>query len=137
MLRDYEDGLVTSGYGCTVADAVRDWLAFDLSGRDANTITKCTILADTHVIPALVPANCASYRRMTWMNGQVEKAQTLSTRTLQEVILKRAVARTGQGQGASATSSCCVMSRRVARQGVGKVTLGDGGDLVDTPVMVG
>jgi hypothetical protein len=53
MLRDYEDGLVTSGYGCTVADAVRDWLAFDLSGRDANTITKCTILANTHVIPAL------------------------------------------------------------------------------------
>jgi hypothetical protein len=48
-----EDGLVTGGYGYTITDAVRDWLAFGLSGRDSNTITKCTILANTHTIPAL------------------------------------------------------------------------------------
>src|SRR5690348_18032577 len=34
IIRDYEDGLVMGGYGYTVADAVSDWLAFGLSGRD-------------------------------------------------------------------------------------------------------
>ena len=36
IIRDYEDGLVIEGYGYTVADAVRDWLAFGLSGRDSE-----------------------------------------------------------------------------------------------------
>lgn len=53
IIRDYEDGQVTNGTGCTVAQAVNDWLQFGLSGRDEDTITKCTILANTHVIPAL------------------------------------------------------------------------------------
>jgi hypothetical protein len=53
LIREYEDGLVIGGYGYTVADAVGDWLAFGLSGRDDRTITKCTILANTHIIPAL------------------------------------------------------------------------------------
>ena len=53
IIRDYEDGLVMGGYGYTVADAVSDWLAFGLSGRDPNTIIKCTVLANTHIIPAL------------------------------------------------------------------------------------
>jgi Glycosyl hydrolases family 15/Arm DNA-binding domain len=46
IIREYEDGLVVAGYGYTVADAVSDWLAFGLSGRDTNTIIKCTILAN-------------------------------------------------------------------------------------------
>ena len=36
IIRDYEDGLVIGGYGYTVADAVSDWLAFGLSGRDSE-----------------------------------------------------------------------------------------------------
>ena len=44
IMRDYEDGLTTAGHGYTVADAVRDWLAFGLSGRDSATVEKCTIL---------------------------------------------------------------------------------------------
>lgn len=95
ILRDYEDGLVTSGYGYTVADAVRDWLAFGLIGRDADTVTKCTILANTHVIPAL---GARKIRELTaddvdrWLG---DKAQVLSTRTLQEVrsVLKRSITR--------------------------------------------
>jgi integrase len=51
IIRDYEDGQVTSGKGYTVAQAVKDWLEFGLSGRDADTIAKCTILANTHIIP--------------------------------------------------------------------------------------
>jgi hypothetical protein len=53
IIRDYEDGQITDGHGYTVAHAVRDWLAFGLSGRDSNTVTKCTILANTHIIPSL------------------------------------------------------------------------------------
>jgi hypothetical protein len=53
ILREYEDGLVIGGYGHTVAGAVRDWLAFGLSGRDSNTVKKCTILANTHIISTL------------------------------------------------------------------------------------
>jgi integrase len=95
ILRDYEDGLVTSGYGYTVADAVRDWLKFGLSGRDENTITKCTILANTHVIPAL---GARKLRELsaddvdTWL---ANTAQVLSTRSLREVrsVLKRAITR--------------------------------------------
>lgn len=34
-------------------DESRHWLAFGLSGKDEDTITKCKILAETHVIPAL------------------------------------------------------------------------------------
>jgi hypothetical protein len=95
ILRDYEDGLMTSGYGYTVADAVRDWLAFGLIGRDADTITKCTILANTHVIPAL---GARKLRELTaddvdrWL---ADKAKIISTRTLQEVrsVLKRSITR--------------------------------------------
>ena len=67
IIRDYEDGLVTGGYGYTVADAVRDWLAFGLSGRDSNTITKCTILANTHhpSSPPWARASSVTYRQMT------------------------------------------------------------------------
>jgi integrase len=95
ILRDYEDGLVTSGYGYTVADAVRDWLAFGLGGRDANTITKCTILARTHVVPALGARKLRELSADDVDEWLAEKAQTLSTRTLQEVrsVLKRAVTR--------------------------------------------
>lgn len=69
LIREYEDGLVTKGYGYTMADTVRDWLAFGLSGRDDRTITKCTILANTHIILALGARKLATSRRMTLTNG--------------------------------------------------------------------
>jgi hypothetical protein len=53
IIRDYEDGLAVSPYNYTVAEAVRDWLQFGLNGRDQATIDKNTILANTHVIPAV------------------------------------------------------------------------------------
>src|ERR1700751_121224 len=52
IIRDYEDGQITTGKDYTVAQAVRDWLEFGLSGRDEETVKKCTILANKHVIPA-------------------------------------------------------------------------------------
>ena len=95
ILREYEDGLVIGGYGYTVADAVRDWLAFGLSGRDSNTITKCTILANTHIIPALGARKLRDLSADDVDKWLADKAQILSTRTLQEVrsVLKRAITR--------------------------------------------
>ena len=95
ILRDYEDGLVIGAYGYTVADAVRDWLAFGLSGRDGNTVTKCTILANTHIIPALGARKLRDLSADDVDRWLADKAQVLSTRTLREVrsVLKRAITR--------------------------------------------
>ena len=95
IIREYEDGLVIGGYGYTVADAVRDWLAFGLSGRDSNTITKCTFLANTHIIPALGARKLRDLSADDIDKWLADKAQILSTRTLQEVrsVLKRAITR--------------------------------------------
>ena len=95
IIRDYEDGLVIGAYGYTVADAVQDWLAFGLSGRDGNTITKCTILANTHIVPALGARKLRDLSADdidTWL---ADMAQVLSTRSLREVrsVLKRAITR--------------------------------------------
>jgi integrase len=95
ILRDYEDGLVTSDYGYTVADAVRDWLKFGLSGRDVNTIAKCTILANTHVIPALGARKLRGLSADDVDKWLADTAQVLSTRSLREArsVLKRAITR--------------------------------------------
>jgi integrase len=95
IIRDYEDGLVLGDYGYTVADAVRDWLAFGLSGRDSNTVTKCAILANTHIIPALGARKLRDLSADDVDKWLTDKAQILSTRTLQEVrsVLKRAITR--------------------------------------------
>jgi hypothetical protein len=95
IIREYEDGLVIGGYGYTVADAVSDWLAFGLSGRDSSTITKCTILANTHIIPALGARKLRDLSANDIDKWLADKAQVLSTRSLREVrsVLKRAITR--------------------------------------------
>jgi len=95
ILREYEDGLVIGGYGYTVAGAVRDWLAFGLSGRDSNTVKKCTILANTHIISTLGARKLRDLSADDVDRWPAAKAQILSTRTLQEVrsVLKRAITR--------------------------------------------
>ena len=78
-----------------MADAVRDWLAFGLSGRDSNTVTKCTILANTHIIPALGARKLRDLSADDIDKWLADKAQIISTRTLREVrsVLKRAITR--------------------------------------------
>lgn len=95
ILRDYEDGLVTTGHGYTVAEAVRDWLAYGLSGRDDDTIIKCTILANTHVIPDLGARKLRELSADDVDKWLAEMAQTLSTRTLREIqsVIKRSITR--------------------------------------------
>jgi integrase len=95
IIRDHEDGLATGTYGYTVADAVNDWLAFGLVGRDNATIEKCTILANTHVIPALGARKLRDLSADDVDKWLADMARTLSTRTIQEVrsVLKRAITR--------------------------------------------
>lgn len=95
ILRDYEDGQVTSGKGYTVAQAVRDWLEFGLSGRDEETVKKCTILANTHVIPALGARKLRDLSADDVDRWLADKAKTLSTRYLRDLrsVLKRSITR--------------------------------------------
>ncbi len=64
-------------------------------GRDSNTITKCTILANTHIIPALGARKLRDLSADDIDKWLAAKAQILSTRTLREVrsVLKRAITR--------------------------------------------
>ena len=77
----------------TVADAVNDWLAKGLKGRDENTVAANRILAEQHVIPLI---GAIKLKKLTaddvdeWLDGLTQK---LATRSLQGVhaILKRAI----------------------------------------------
>jgi integrase len=77
----------------TVADAVKDWLAKGLKGRDESTIEANRILAEQHVIPLI---GRTRLKELTadqvdeWLDGLTDK---LATRSLQGVhaILKRAI----------------------------------------------
>jgi len=79
----------------TVADAVREWLQYGLSGRNPKTIEKCTILANMHIIPALGARKLRDLSADDVDQWLVEKARSLSTRTLREImsVLKRAITR--------------------------------------------
>jgi integrase len=95
MLRDHDDGVPIAPHGYMVGDAVRDWLQFGLRGRDRNTVENRTILAHTHVIPAL---GRRKLRDLTaddvdiWLES---KANDLSTDTLGRIlsILRRSITR--------------------------------------------
>jgi hypothetical protein len=95
IIRDYEDGQIITSNGYTVARAVRDWLQFGLVGRDEDTLAKCTILANTHVIPALAARKLRELSADDVDRWLADKAKTLSTSTLQNLhsILKRSITR--------------------------------------------
>jgi integrase len=99
IIRDYEDGLTISPGGYTIAQAVRDWLAHGLSGRSQETITTCTILSNTHIIPALGARKLKDLRAEDVDKWLAAKSQTLSTATLHRLhsclnrATKRAMAR--------------------------------------------
>jgi integrase len=99
IIRDYDDGLAVVPDGYTVAQAVTDWLAHGLNGRDPATITTCTILSSTHIIPVLGARKLRSLHADDVDEWLAAKAQTLSTATLQKLhsclnrAIKRAIAR--------------------------------------------
>ncbi|GAA1738052.1 MULTISPECIES: site-specific integrase [Nonomuraea] len=95
IIRDYEDGLVVSGAGYTVADAVQNWLDYGLSGRDAATVEKCKILANKHVISGLGARKLVDLTADDVDRWLADKSKDLSTRTLRELrsILVRSISR--------------------------------------------
>jgi integrase len=95
IIRDHEDGLTIAPHNYTVVDAVREWLRYGLTGRSPATVEKCTILANTHVIPALGARKLRDLSADDVDRWLMEKARTLSTRTLRETgsVLKRAITR--------------------------------------------
>ncbi|HUN33750.1 MAG TPA: tyrosine-type recombinase/integrase [Trebonia sp.] len=98
IIREDEDGTAaTNGKGkaSTVADAVRDWLKFGLAGRDTATVTKCTILADTHIIPALGARKLRELSADDVDRWLADRAKILSSATVAMLhsILRRAITR--------------------------------------------
>ncbi|MFJ2028715.1 tyrosine recombinase XerC [Streptosporangium sp. NPDC087985] len=95
IIRDYEDGLLVSSTGYTVADAVRNWLEFGLSGRGSATVDKCSILANKHIIPGLGARKLVDLTADDVDRWLADKAKELSTRTLRELrsTLVRSISR--------------------------------------------
>ena len=95
LRRDQSDVLPTEHRTYTVREAVESWLEHGLIGRDEHTVTNRTILARTHVIPAL------GNRRLVDLNSEeidawlAAKSETLSTDTLHRLlsILRRSIRR--------------------------------------------
>ncbi|MFI1014221.1 tyrosine recombinase XerC [Streptomyces sp. NPDC020965] len=95
ILRDYEDGLAIAPTGYTVKDAVTDWLAYGLAGRDSGTVETNTILCNTHVIPALGARKLRDLSADDVDRWLADKAKVLSTRSLEAIrsCLNRSVKR--------------------------------------------
>ncbi|OZM83616.1 tyrosine recombinase XerC [Pseudonocardia sp. MH-G8] len=93
ILRDHEDGVTVKATGYTVADAVRDWLAFGLTGRSADTLANYRTIADTRIVP---PLGARRLRDLSaddvdrWLRAE---SRSVSTRTLRLMhsILNRAI----------------------------------------------
>ncbi|GAA1402685.1 site-specific integrase [Kitasatospora putterlickiae] len=95
VLRDFEDGLAIAPTNYTVANAVNDWLAFGLAGRDEKTVETSGIICRNHVIPALGARKLRDLSAEDVDRWLADKAKSLSTRTLQSLhsCLNRAVKR--------------------------------------------
>jgi integrase len=95
VLRDHEDGLAIAPTGYTIADAVNDWLAYGLAGRDQRNVENCTNLSRKHVIQGLGARKLRDLSAEDVDRWLAAKARTLSTRSLQAVhsCLNRAVKR--------------------------------------------
>ncbi|MHA6626245.1 hypothetical protein ACU61A_12490 [Pseudonocardia sichuanensis] len=93
ILRDHEDGVTVKATSYTVADAVRDWLAFGLAGRSSGTVANYRTIADTRII---APLGARRLRDLSaedvdrWLRAE---SRSVSTRTLRLMhsILNRAV----------------------------------------------
>jgi hypothetical protein len=86
LLRDLDDGHVLGGQTYTVRDAVESWLAHGLAGRQKSTVVNRTILARTHVIPALGARKLAQLSAEEVDEWLAMKAKMLSTDTLHRLL---------------------------------------------------
>jgi integrase len=95
LIRDHDDGMASAERGYTVAQAVTDWLDYGLPGRNHITVDTKRILATQHVIPALGARKLVELSADEVDQWLVEKATSLSTRTVADLksILRRAITR--------------------------------------------
>jgi integrase len=89
---EMENG-VDSSAKYTVGEAVRDWLSRGLIGRDAGTIEKNRILAETHVIPLLGAVKLREPTADHVDDWLADRTKVLATRSLKDThaILRRAI----------------------------------------------
>jgi integrase len=99
VLRDYEDGLAVAPDGYTVAQAVDNWLAFGLNGRQDGTVQANESLCRVHIIPSLGVRKLRDLSADDVDRWLADKAGELSTSSLQKLhsclnrSVKRAMAR--------------------------------------------
>ncbi len=92
VVADREAGLKTAG-NYTVGDAVRDWLARGLKGRDPNTIKVNRILVEHHLLPligGIKLTELTADQVEDWLDGLSGKLATNSLQRL-HANLKRAI----------------------------------------------
>ncbi|GJF07821.1 tyrosine-type recombinase/integrase [Pseudonocardia sp. D17] len=93
MLRDHEDGLTSLAPRYTVAEAVRYWLDYGLSGRAAATVENYRGIAESRIVPQLGRRRLAELSAEDVDRWLRDQSAEVSTRTLRLMhsILNRAV----------------------------------------------
>ncbi|GAA3226079.1 site-specific integrase [Actinocorallia longicatena] len=88
-VRDLDDGLAVGDGSHTVADAVKYWLEYGLSGRSPKTVKDYRGYAENHVIPGL---GSRKLRDLTvedverWLNARTGELSTRSLRILHSIL---------------------------------------------------
>lgn len=91
MVRDLDDGLPVPANGYAVADAVRAWLTSGLRGRDGETVSNYTCLADQHIIESI---GQKTLRQLSaedvdrWLSAEAEKVSTRTLRLLHSILAR-------------------------------------------------
>lgn len=91
MVRDLDDGLPIPASGYTVADAVKAWLAYGLRGRDQETISNYTCLAQTHIMESI---GAKQLRQLSaedvdgWLSELSKKMSTRTLRLLHSILAR-------------------------------------------------
>jgi integrase len=93
MLRDHEDGLTSLAPRYTVAEAVRYWLDYGLSGRASATVENYRGIAESRIVPQLGRRRLAELSAEDVDRWLRDQSAEVSTRTLRLMhsILNRAV----------------------------------------------
>jgi integrase len=135
LLRDRDDGHVLGSQTYTVREAVESWLAHGLTGRQESTVINRTILARTHVIPALGARKLAQLSAEEVDELLATKAETLSTDTLHRLLsilrpsIRRAQARDLVKRN---VALLCDVPRGTAGRPSKSLTLAQAADLLTT-----
>ncbi|MBY8877466.1 site-specific integrase [Actinacidiphila acidipaludis] len=92
LKKEVETGVKTPA-NYTVSDAVNDWIARGLKGRDQKTVDKCRSLGDNHVIPFLGKAKLKDLTADDVDDWLDDRADVLATRSLREThsVLRRSI----------------------------------------------